>query len=62
MRVFISGLICLACVLIDRTLGALIGHRCEMCEEYTLQRVEDNVNRLTWCLPCTDWMRRRFGL
>ena len=62
IRCFIAGLIALGCVLIDRTIGVLVGHRCEMCREWTTQRVEDKHGRLTWCLPCTDWMMRRFGL
>jgi hypothetical protein len=53
-------------VLMERAFGALIGHRCELCREWTTNRTppDDNFPGLfvTWCRPCAASEFRRWGL
>jgi hypothetical protein len=50
-------------VLLDRTLGVLIGQRCELCNEFTTERKEDKcfIHTITWCLVCFNSELRRHG-
>lgn len=49
-------------MLMDRTLGALWGQRCDLCREWTTRRLSDRHGTLTWCLVCTASELRRHGL
>lgn len=48
-------------LLIERGLGALIGHRCDLCREFTLNRKEDQWARVTWCSVCMYSELKRHG-
>jgi hypothetical protein len=48
--------------LLDRTLGALYGHRCDLCREWTTYRVDDAQGTVTWCPICFNEELRRHGL
>lgn len=49
-------------VLLDRTLGALTGQRCDLCREWTRCRISGPEGTVTWCLVCEASELRRWGL
>lgn len=49
-------------VLIDRVAGLLVGQRCDLCREWTLQRIDEPEGLVTWCLVCFASELRRHGL
>lgn len=52
-------------VLLERTLGVLVGQRCDLCREFTaFGVVRDDINKayFTWCAVCTASEMRRHGL
>lgn len=61
MKRIFSNMAFLVCLLFERCAGALVGHKCDLCREWTLNRKEDKWARVTWCSVCMFSELKRHG-